>query len=431
MNRQASEAHGRSIALMKFLSGVARSLGVAKHIYVVGGAVRNFLIGQPIKDIDVVVDSVALNGEEGGGDLADVPKHLLPKRDSAWFALMIQGKLEDHKVRSNLTTNQYGVAILTISSSWVLDGHDMKGETIEIANARKESYGGEEGKGYKPHTVDPATIEEDLVRREFTFNTLLWRLLDLEHGPERAEVLDLTGLGKKHLEDRILSTPVDPDKTFSDDPTRMLRAIKFVAKYGFKIPPDVLASIRRNAQKLKQMPWDAVRKILTEDILEGPSPRKSVELLKHLGLADVLKEMLHETPGFAAALGRSLTESEIHLLLDLLDLGWAFKTPVSFLDRNDQLRLREILLGNAEDPAFEKAFVAALVKPPVDQQRLFTEYAIPPKERQVVTQVARRLLIDDPTILTKGLGDGVEAEIAKRYPRASLPERVAAKFSLR
>lgn len=407
----ASEAHGRSIALMKFLSGVARRLGVAEHVYVVGGAVRNFLIGQPIKDIDVVVDSVGLKG-----------------KDSAWFAQEVAKAIP---VRSNLTTNQYGVAILTISESWTLDGHEMKGETIEMANARKESYGGEEGKGYKPHTVAPATIEEDLQRREFTFNTLLWRLLDLEHGPEKAEVIDLTGLGRKHLEERILSTPVDPDKTFSDDPTRMLRAIKFVAKYGFKIPSEVVASIRRNAPKLKSMPWDAVRKIVTDDILGGPAPRRSVELMQELGLADVLKEMLHETPGFAAALGRSLAESEIHLLLDLLDLGWAFKTPVSFLDRDGQLRLREILLGNAEDPAFEKAFVGALVKPPIDQQRLFTEYAIPPKERQVVSQVARRLLLDDPTLLGHRLEPAVEAEIGKRYARATMPERVAARFLLR
>jgi tRNA nucleotidyltransferase/poly(A) polymerase len=305
----------------------------------------------------------------------------------------------------------------------------MKGETIEIANARKESYGGAEGKGYKPHTVAPATIEEDLVRREFTFNTLLWRLLDLEHGPERAEVLDLTGLGRKHLEERILSTPVDPDKTFSDDPTRMLRAIKFVAKYGFKIPGDVVESIRRNASKLKSMPWDAVRKILTDDILEGPNPRRSVELMKHLGLADVLKEMLHEEQGFASALGRSLTEADTHLLLDLLDLGWVFRTPIHFLDRDGQLRLREILLSNAEDPAFEKAFVAALLKPPIDQQRLFTDYAIPPKERQVVTQIARNLLLADPTVLAS-LANRVEEEIGRRYARAGSAERVARRFLL-
>jgi len=396
---------------MKFLSGVARKHGVAEHVYVVGGAVRNFILGVPIKDIDVVVDSVALKG-----------------KDSAWFAKEVQN---DIPVRSNLTTNQYGVAILTISEPWQLDGYEMKGETIEMANARKESYGGAEGKGYKPHTVEPATIHEDLVRREFTFNTLLWRLLDLEHGPGRAEILDLTGRGKKHLEEGILSTPVDPDKTFSDDPTRMLRAIKFVAKYGFKIPNDVAESIRRNASMLKRMPWDAVRKILTDDILDGPAPRRSVELMQELGLAHVLKEMLHETPGFAAALGRSLSEADIHLLLDLLDLGWVFKTPVGFLDRDGQLRLREVLLTNADDPTFEKAFVASLIKPPIDQQRFFTEYAIPPKERQVVTQVARRLLLENPALVKSGLIEAVEGEIGQRFDRTTLPERVAKRFLLR
>jgi tRNA nucleotidyltransferase/poly(A) polymerase len=365
----------------------------------------------PIKDLDVVVDSVALKG-----------------RDSAWFAKELAKAIP---ADTSLVTNQYGVAILTIKENWLVGTENLKGEVIEIANARTESYGKAEGKGYKPDAVEPADIESDLRRREFTFNTLLFRLLDLEHGPGRAEVLDLTGLGKKHLEERILSTPVDPDKTFSDDPTRMLRAVKFVAKYDFKIPADVAESIRRNAPMLKRMPWDAVRKILTDDILDGPAPRKSVVLMQELGLAQVLKEMLHETPGFAAALGRSLPEADIHLLLDLLDLGWAFRTPVSFLDREGQLRLREILLSNAEDPAFEKAFMSALVKPPIDQQRLFTEYSIPPKERQVVTQVARGLLLADPSILPHRLGPAVEADLANRYSKASMSERVAMRFLLR
>jgi len=407
--KTAADAHGRSIALMKFLARATKQLGVAKDVYVVGGAVRNFLIDQPIKDIDVVVDSI------GAG------------KDSEWLAKKLQGVIP---VQSNLTTNQYGVAILTIKGEWMLDDHSMAGEVIEIANARKESYGGEGGKGYKPHMVEPATIEEDLVRREFTFNTLLWRLLDLEHGPDRAEVIDLLGRGKLDLEKRQLQTPADPDKTFSDDPTRMLRAIKFVAKYGFKIPPDVVASIRRNAPKLKQMPWDAVRKILTDDILEGPAPRQSVKLMHDLGLGEVLKEMLHEEPGFAAGLGRSLNDQEIHLVLDLLDLDWVMKTPVGFLDRAQQLELRVILLANAGDPGFEKSFMTALTKPPVDQQRFFTELAIPPKERSVVTQQARRLLLDKPeyVMAPPALEDALEAILAAKYPRATTAEKVAARF---
>ena len=247
--KTAGDAHARSIALMKFLSKATKSLGVAEHVYVVGGAVRNFLIDQPIKDIDIVIDSVKA------------------KKDSEWLAKKLQQAIP---VATNLTTNQYGVAILTVKGEWKLDGYEMKGEVIEIANARKESYSDDPslgGRGYKPHMVEPSTIEEDVLRRDFTFNGLLWKLLDLEHGPERAEVIDLLGVGKRHLEEGILRTPLDPDRTFSDDPTRMIRAIRFCVKYNFKIPPDMAASIRRNAPKLKGVPWNAVY-ILLQGLLE-------------------------------------------------------------------------------------------------------------------------------------------------------------------
>lgn len=408
--RTAQDTHGRSVALMKFLSAVSRRLGVAEHVYVVGGAVRNWILGQPIKDIDCVFDSLGA----GAG------------RDSAWFAKAVKDAIP---AITNLTTNQYGVAILSISESWMLDGHEMQSETIEIANARKESYGGAEGKGYKPHMVEPATIDEDLLRREFTFNTLLWRMLDLADGPDKAEILDLTGTGKQHLDERTLRTPVNPDKTFSDDPTRMLRAIKFVAKYGFRIPPDVAQSIRRNAPSLTKMPWDAIRKIVVDDILEGPAPRRSVELMQSLGLSAVLKEMLHEEPGFAAALGRSLNEHDAHLLLDLLDQGWVVRTPISFLDRAGQLRLREILLENASSPDFDRRFVEALKKPSLDQQRLFAQYAIPPKDRQAVVQIARKALLADPHLVARphDLLAQVEEELYRRYPSPTTV-RVASRF---
>lgn len=412
-NTADQEAHGRSIALMKFLSGVAKRLGVAEHVYVVGGAVRNFLIDQPIKDIDVVIDSVAAG------------------HDSEWFAQQVARAIP---AKTNLTTNNYGVAILSIEPSWVLDGYSMAGpkgtgETIEIANARKESYGGETGKGYKPHLVEPATIEEDLVRREFTFNTLLWRLSDLAEGPDKAEVIDMLG-GRKDLSEGVMRTPVNPDKTFSDDPTRMLRAIKFVAKYGFRVPPDMAASIRKNAPKLKGMPWDAVRKIVTEDILDAPNPRKSTALLQDLGLADVLREMMQAEPGFAAAMGRSLSDKEALLLLDLLDLGWATRTPIGFLDKAGQKRLRGILLSM--DDAEGKAFVDALVKPPINQPRLFEEYGVPPKERQQVAGLARQFLLDDPTLAgdARGLEALVEEALSRRMPKVAA-ERVVARFVAR
>ncbi len=159
--------------------------------------------------------------------------------------------------------------------------------------------------------------------------------------------------------------------------------------------------------------------------------RRAIKLMHDLGLGHVLGEMLHEQPGFASALGRGLTDKEIHLVLDLLDLGWVVRTPVSFLDRAEQLELREILLANAEDPGFEHLFVQSLTKPPVDQQRFFTEYAIPPKERGQVTQVARQLLLENSELAREPqkLEDAVEAILKAKYPKAGMAEKVAARFA--
>ena len=244
-----AEEHQRSIALMRFLSEVSTDLGVGDHVYVVGGAVRDFVIDQPIKDIDVVIDAVALGGD----------------RDSDWFA----NKLDDRiPVITSLETNQYGVAILTISESWTLDGEEMQGEVIEIANARREEYGEQGCKGYKPHMVEKAPIEEDIRRRELTFNTLLWQLSQLAEGPEKAEIIDLTGCGLDDLEQGIMRCPSDPDKTFSDDPTRMLRLVRYGVKYNFEPTPEVVESIRRNAHKLKNAPQNAISDLLIK-LFEG------------------------------------------------------------------------------------------------------------------------------------------------------------------
>jgi hypothetical protein len=154
--------------------------------------------------------------------------------------------------------------------------------------------------------------------------------------------------------------------------------------------------------------------------------------MQELGLADVLKGMLHQEPGMASAMGRSLTEHETHVLLDLLDLGWAVRTPISFLDRGQQARLRELLLAHADDPSFDRGLVDALKKPPVDQVKLFEQFAIPAKERQQVTQIARVLLLDNPALHKNAprLEGQVAQELAKLYPApdAPLPERVAARF---
>jgi tRNA nucleotidyltransferase/poly(A) polymerase/2'-5' RNA ligase len=373
-----SSIHKRNVALMRWLSDVTRHLGVARDTYVVGGAVRNFLIDHPIKDIDVVIDSVRAG------------------KDSDWLAQQIAKAVP---AATNVTTNQYGVAILTVKGDWMIGDENMRGEVLEIANARKESYGGETGKGYKPHSVVPATIEEDVVRREFTFNTLLWRLMDLAHGPDKAEIIDLTGCGRRDLEQGVLKCPRDPDIVFSDDPTRMLRAIKFTGRYGFKIPPDLAHAIKRNAPMMKRMPWEAIATILVGDVLNQPTARKSLVQMKDLGLLDVVSEMIREQKPFATYMANQLrTNRKVQLLLDLMDLGVPAQTPLNFLDRSGQQRLRELTVAMPEEAAI--ALVELLIKPPVESQRVIDVLGLAPADRGKITPTARHLILQDPVLGT-------------------------------
>lgn len=389
MEEQAKKASSQAaqIALMKFLSRLAKRLGVEDHVYVVGGAVRNFVLQHPIKDIDVVVDSVALKG-----------------KDSEWFATQLGQAIPTNV---NLTTNQYGVAILTVKGSWVLDGQEMQGEVIEIANARKESYGGG-GKGYKPDEVVPATIEEDVLRREFSFNTLLWRLRDLTHGPDKAEILDLTGCGLRDLQEGNIRCPRDPDIVFSDDPTRMLRLIRFVNRYGFKVPPDVAASVRRNAGKMKHTPWEAIAKLFVNNILNEPTAPQAIRQMKSLGLLDVIAEMVTEQKPFSAYLARELRDRNVRLLLDLLDLGITDPTPLRFLTPAQQARLRRITTPMPSDEA--DAFASYLEKPPLNNPSLIQEYQLYAQQRALPIQLAREALLDNPSLM----GDDMALDMAVR-----------------
>ena len=297
---------------------------------------------------------------------------------------------------------------LSVKGQWDLSGIDLTGEVIEIANARTESYGGG-GKGYKPDQVDPATIEQDVFRREFTFNTLLWKLKDLASGPEKAEIIDLTGCGLRDLQNMEMRCPKDPDIVFADDPTRMLRAIKFVAKYGFKIPQDLAVSIHKNAPKMKAAPWEAIANIFIDNVLNEPTAPQALILMKKLGLLDAVSEMIKEQKPFRAFMVRQLRGRNVSLLLQLLGLGLTDPTPLSFLTPAQQNRLREITFGMPLDEA--DLFAATLEKPAVDNEVLIQEFRLQGKDRSLPVQYARQALLDEPYLAgsAKGLNEKVSA----------------------
>lgn len=366
----------KSLVLMNFLSKITNQLGVGKHVYIVGGAVRNFVINVPIKDIDIVIDSISLKG-----------------KDSEWLAKEIAKKIN---TKTNISTNQYGVAILTITSDFILDGINMKSEVIEIANARAESYMG----GYKPNEVKPATIEQDVKRREFTFNTLMWRLADLAKGPDKAEIIDLTGCGINDLKAGKLRCPLDPNKTFADDPTRMLRAVKFTTKYGFKITPDTEHAIKANANKLHNVPPEAIATLLLNVILKEPrTSKQALKELKLLGLIDVISDIAKSNVSFRHTLENWTTNKDVNYLIDMLDIGLPLQSKLNFLTSSQQQQLRKALLIVAKPTEFFEA-----VKQPgkiIDMNYIIKLSGKSKNEigefMKKVNQIAKQVILDNPT----------------------------------
>lgn len=223
---------------LPLLRRAAGELGV--RAWAVGGYVRDTLLGREHPDLDVVV-------EEGRAlELAERFAELVGARRPALFP-------------------RFGTAQVT----W-------EKRLVEFASARAESYAPESRKPF----VRPASIEEDLLRRDFTVNAML---MDLT-----GQVSDPLG-GRADLERRLLRTPRPAEVTFSDDPLRMLRAIRFAAQLGFELAPDLLPAMRRLRDRARppvlsvERVNDELRKMLLSD-----RPRLALELLDSGGLMEVL-----------------------------------------------------------------------------------------------------------------------------------------------
>jgi poly(A) polymerase len=225
--------------LLRLLKRAAADRGL--KALVVGGYVRDHLLGRTQPDLDVVV-------EEGGArELAERFAELAGAGRPVVF-------------------ERYGTAQVT-----------LPGRLVEFVSARSESYASD---SRKPD-VRPATLEEDLRRRDFTINTLL---MDFD-----GTIQDRLGMARADLEAHILRTPADPVQTFSDDPLRMLRAVRFAAQLGFELAPDLLPAMRRLSGRLMP-PVVSVERITDElcKMLESDRPKLALELLDAAGLLEVV-----------------------------------------------------------------------------------------------------------------------------------------------
>jgi poly(A) polymerase len=194
-----------SLEIFKIISQASRQLQVES--YVIGGYVRDFFLKRgTAKDIDIVAIG-------SGIDLAEKVASLLPNKP----------KVQVFKT--------YGTAMLR-----------YKDVEIEFVGARKESYSEES----RNPQVSEGTLQDDQNRRDFTINALALSLNEANFG----ELLDPFN-GIHDLENRILRTPLNPDITYSDDPLRMMRAIRFAAQLNFTIEENSLAAISKNAERLE------------------------------------------------------------------------------------------------------------------------------------------------------------------------------------
>ncbi|HLF20779.1 MAG TPA: tRNA nucleotidyltransferase, partial [Bacteroidota bacterium] len=175
------------------------------RVYVVGGYVRDALLGTRVKDIDILVVG-----------------------DGIEFARMVAEKWG----KTNLVVyEKFGTAML----------HDNE-HKIEFVGARKESY---RKKSRKPD-VESATLEQDLSRRDFTVNAIAASLNKEDFGA----VFDPYD-GRKDLQKKVIRTPLEPEATFDDDPLRIMRALRFAAQLEFKVDPSILKAARKMSQRLE------------------------------------------------------------------------------------------------------------------------------------------------------------------------------------
>ena len=230
---------------------VAKAAEILQYpTYIVGGFVRDKILDRYTKDIDIVCvgDGIMLANE--------VAKLFHPAPQVNFF-------------------KNFGTAQIKIYTS---ENGENEALEIEFVGARKESYRQES----RNPLVEPGTLEEDQNRRDFTINALAISLNQDDFG----ELVDpFNGVGD--IEKKIIKTPLEPEVTFSDDPLRMMRAIRFATQLNFKIEPQTLEAISTIAKRIKIISGERIADELNK-ILLSPKPSIGFDLLYKTGLLEII-----------------------------------------------------------------------------------------------------------------------------------------------
>ena len=260
------------------ISEVADSLGV--ECYVVGGYVRDIFLERPSNDIDVVVVG-------SGIAVATELKKRLGRR--AHLSVFRNFGTAQVKVMGDVS-RVFGNGGLAIDNSMVDNNSDRQHPSpnaqhpleVEFVGARKESYNHDSRKPI----VEDGTLEDDQNRRDFTINALAICLNSNRFG-ELVDPFD----GIYDMEDGIIRTPLDPDITFSDDPLRMLRCVRFAAQLKFNIEDETFDALLRNAHRLKIISNERIQDELNKIMMTDKPSRGIYDLYRSGLLQEILPEL--------------------------------------------------------------------------------------------------------------------------------------------
>ena len=255
--------------IFSIISDIAEKKGV--RAFVIGGYVRDCFLGCPSKDIDIVVEGSGISLAEAVGEA----------------------------VHSNVTVfKNFGTAMLR-----------YKGIEVEFVGARKESY----RRDSRKPIVEDGTLEDDQKRRDFTINAMAFSLQKEDFGA----LVDPFG-GIRDLKDGIIRTPLNPDTTYSDDPLRMVRAIRFATRltspeHEFRITQESLESIRRNRDRMSILSKERITEELNK-MLVCSRPSVGFRLMDETGLLDFVLPQLTKLKETNTVDGKGHKENFSHTL---------------------------------------------------------------------------------------------------------------------
>lgn len=252
--------------ILELIGETGKALGYP--VYAVGGYVRDRLLARPSKDMDIVcVGSGIRLAEHVAANLRPIPRVTVYSRFGT--AMLKHGDLE-----------------------------------IEFVGARKESYRYD---SRKP-TVEEGSLEDDQNRRDFTINALAVSLNEEDFGM----IIDPFG-GLQHLEEKLIKTPLEPGKTFSDDPLRMMRAIRFATQLDFTIDPETYQAISSYKNRLNIVSKERITKELNK-IICTPKPSVGFKHLFNTGLLKIFFPEMVALQGVEVRSGRAHKDNFYHTL---------------------------------------------------------------------------------------------------------------------